>query len=522
MPIIGKLLKRGIQLRQSLEQHYGNPFDLQKTELKQLLLTAKDTHFGRYYGFTRLLSQFKDPHPEAFYEAYRSQVPIFDYNKIYNAWWHRLREGEKHVTWPGKVKYFALSSGTSEASSKYIPVTKDMLNAMQRVSVRQVLTLPRYDLPESLYTKGILMLGGSTSLSKHDYYYEGDLSGITVSQLPYWLYSFYKPGRRIARERDWDRKLQEITLQAHRWDIGVIVGVPAWLQMLLEKIIDHYGLKTIHDIWPNLRIFIHGGVALTPYLKTFERLCARPLTYIETYLASEGFVAFRTRPGVAGMQLMLNNDIFYEFIPFTERNFTPDGNLVDNPETLMIHQVEPDKEYALLLSTCAGAWRYLIGDVVKFTDLAESEIIITGRTKHFLSLCGEHLSVDNMNQAIQLLAEDLNTEINEFTVAGLSHQTLFAHHWYIGIDHEVDTREVKTKLDSYLKALNDDYRTERSAALTEVIVTLLPNRLFLEWMHQRGKIGGQHKFPRVLKGKVREDWTAYLQQQGIEGDLIPK
>nr|WKN36742.1 GH3 auxin-responsive promoter family protein [Tunicatimonas sp. TK19036] len=520
MPLIGKLLKKGLQLRQSLEQHYGSPFDLQKTVLKHMLLTARDTQFGQHYRFNQLLTHHKDSRSDAFYEAYKAQVPIFDYNKLYNAWWHRLRDGEKNITWPGKVKYFALSSGTSEAASKYIPVTKDMLKAIQRVSVRQILTLSNYDLPESLYEKGILMLGGSTSLNKQDFYYEGDLSGITVSRMPYWFYRFYKPGRKIARERDWDRKLEEITLQAHKWDIGVIVGVPAWLQMLMEKIIDHYGLQTIHDIWPNLRIFIHGGVALTPYLKSFERLCAQPLTYIETYLASEGFLAFRTRPQASGMQLMLNNDIFFEFIPFTERNFTAEGNLVDEPQTLMIHEVEPEKEYALLLSTCAGAWRYLIGDVIKFTNLAENEIIITGRTKHFLSLCGEHLSVDNMNQAIQQLSTDLNVEINEFTVTGIHYQGLFAHHWYIGIDHPVDHEEVRTKLDNCLKALNDDYKVERGAALAEVIVTLVPNRLFIDWMNQQGKMGGQHKFPRVLKGKPLEDWTAYLQAQHISVNPI--
>jgi len=512
MPIIGKLLKKGLQFRQALEQDYGQPFDLQKEQLKQLLISGRETGFGHHYQFDKILQSYRSQDHEAFYQEYRQKVPIHDYNKMHREWWYLCREGIKNVTWPGRVKYFALSSGTSEAASKYIPVTTDMLKAMQRVSVRQILSLNQYDLPESLFQKGILMLGGSTDLNRYKYSYEGDLSGITCSRVPYWLYSFYKPGTKISKEKDWAKKLDEITLQAHKWDIGVIVGVPAWLQMLLEKIIDHYGLNTIHDIWPNLRIFTHGGVSITPYLKSFERLTSFPLTYIETYLASEGFIAFQKRPNAKTMQMVLNNGIFFEFIPFNEKNFNAEGELVADPETLMIHQVEEGKEYALLLSSCAGAWRYLIGDVVKFTDLNESEIVITGRTKHFLSLCGEHLSVDNMNKAVQMLSESLNAEINEYTVAGISYENLFAHHWFLSIDQAVSEDVVREKLDHYLMELNDDYRTERNAALKEIKVTLLPTHVFLGWMKSRGKVGGQHKFPRVVKGTNMDSWLAYVEQ----------
>lgn len=510
MPILGKLVKKGLQLRQAVEHHYKQPFNLQKEQLRHLLFTARHTQFGKHYHFDQLLQQFHSLDPEAFYTAYKQAVPLHDYNKMHKEWWHLSREGEKNVSWPDRVKYFALSSGTSEAASKYIPITSDMLKAINKVSVRQILSLNQYDLPESLFQKGILMLGGSTALNRNKYSYEGDLSGITCKRMPYWFYSFYKPGHKISKEKDWAKKLDEIMLNAYKWDIGVIVGVPAWLQMLLEKVINHYGLKTIHDIWPNLSIFIHGGVSLTPYLKSFERLTARPLTYIETYLASEGFIAFQSKPDVKSMEMMLNSGIFFEFIPFNEHNFTAEGELVANPETLMIHQVEEGKEYALLLSTCAGAWRYLIGDVIKFTDVQDTQIVITGRTKHFLSLCGEHLSVDNMNRAIQMLAEELNAEINEYTVAGVKHVKLFAHHWYLALDKEVSETEVRQKLDDYLKYLNDDYRTERSAALKEVKVTILPHDVFLNWMKIQGKVGGQHKFPRVLKGHQLESWEAFI------------
>lgn len=510
MPILGKLLKKGLQLRQSIEQKYANPFDLQKEQLLQLLITSRNTQFGKHYGYADILNAYRSADPMAFYRSYQSHLPIHGYNKIYSEWWHKCREGVADVCWPGKVKYFALSSGTSEASSKYIPVTRDMLKSIQRVGIRQILSLHKYNLPETLFEKGILMLGGSTDLNKNKFYFEGDLSGITASKMPYWFHSFYKPGRKIAKEKDWAKKLDEITRMAHKWDIGVIVGVPAWLQILLEKIIDYYGIRTIHDIWPNLTIFTHGGVALTPYLKSFERLCAKPLTYIETYLASEGFIAFQNNRDTKAMQLMLNSGIFFEFVPFNDKNFSHTGELVSNPETLMVHELEEGKEYALLLSTCAGAWRYMIGDVIKFTNVVESEIVITGRTKHFLSLCGEHLSVDNMNRAVQLLSEEMNLEINEYTVAGISYHHLFAHHWYLGIDEDVDANMIKEKLDNYLKDLNDDYRTERNHALQEVIVTVLPHEAFYGWMRKQGKEGGQHKFPRVIKGSRLDSWETFL------------
>jgi predicted house-cleaning noncanonical NTP pyrophosphatase (MazG superfamily) len=239
----------------------------------------------------------------------------------------------------------------------------------------------------------------------------------------------------------------------------------------------------------------------------------RPITYIETYLASEGFIAFQVKPNRRSMKLVLNNGLFFEFIPFTEDNFDSEGEVVTNPKTLMVHQVEEGVDYALLLSTCSGAWRYLIGDVVRFVSKEESEIIITGRTKHFLSLCGEHLSVENMNKAIQLVSEELNISIKEFTVAGVPYETMFAHKWFIGTDDPVDAEVLKLKLDEKLKMLNDDYKVERIAALKEVIVNILPATAFYKWMKLKGKEGGQNKFPRVMKKTLFEGWEEYLKKE---------
>jgi hypothetical protein len=510
MAILGNLIKKGIKLRESLDQEYSSPFDLQKLQLKKLMIKCTNTQFGRHYNFKEVLRSFRSGEPALFYQQFKERIPVFDYNRIYNEWWYKTREGQKNVTWRGKIKYYALSSGTSEASSKYIPVSKRMLRSMQQTGVRQILTLSSYDLPDELFTSGVLMLGGSTDLNFNGEFFEGDLSGITTSQVPFWFQRYYKPGKRISRTKDWNNKLEEIVEKAPMWNIGMVVGVPAWMQILLEKIIKRYGVDHIHEIWPNLTIFLHGGVAFEPYRKGFEKLLGKPIRYVETYLASEGFIAFQAKPDHRSMRLVLNNGIFFEFIPFNETNFDAHGELVENPETLMIHEVEENKEYALLMTTCAGAWRYLIGDVIKFTSKADSEIIITGRTKHFLSLCGEHLSVDNMNRAVEMISEELNAEFTEFTVAGIPDGSLFAHQWYIGCDRMVEEEKVKLLLDEKLIELNDDYRVERAHALREIYVKIVPNHYFYDWMKKQGKMGAQNKFPRVLKKAQLDDWQEFI------------
>ena len=509
MAILGTLIKKGIKLRENLAQEYSSPFELQKNELKELLITANQTEFGKYYNFSDILETFRKS-PKGFYPSFKT-IPLHDYNKIYKDWWHLSTKGVKNVCWPGRVKYFALSSGTSDTSSKHIPVTKDMTKAIQRTSIRQMVSLSKYDLPSEFFEAGILAIGGSTHLNKRGSYFEGDLSGIQASNLPFWFQHFYKPGKRIAKTRNWEAKLNEIVYKAQEWDIGILVGVPAWLQILLERIIEHYKIKNIHELWPNLRVYVHGGVSIEPYRKGFDKLLGRPIHYIETYLASEGFIAYQASPNRKSMRLVLNNGIFYEFVPFEDKNFLANGDIKPEAEAMMIDEVEEGKEYAILLSTCSGAWRYLIGDVVKFISVEDAEIVITGRTKHFLSLCGEHLSVDNMNKAIELVSDEMNIQIPEFTVAGIPHGTLFAHHWYVGTDNVVDKDLLKARLDHHLKELNDDYAVERSAALKEVFVDVLPLKTFYNWMQSRGKVGGQNKFPRVIKNTQLDQWVEFIQ-----------
>lgn len=489
----------------------GDPRRMQLKVLKKLLRKAQYTEFGQQNHFDEILmTRHVGKH-------FQQRVPTYDYSKLYAEYWHKTLKGIPDVCWPGQIKFFALSSGTSEAASKYIPITKDLIKSNNLTSLRQLFSLTSYhDVNFGALPKGWLMLGGSTELQKGPSYYAGDLSGIQQKNIPFWFQRLYKPGKKIAKERDWAVKIEEIVENAPNWDIGFIVGVPAWLQLCIEKIIERYQLQHIHEMWPNLSFYVHGGVALEPYKKGFEKLMGKPITYIETYLASEGFLAYQSRQHARGMKLALNNNIFFEFVPFDEQHFDSEGNLLPDAEALMIHEVESGKDYAILISTNAGAWRYLIGDTVKFVDLEHAEIIITGRTKHFLSLVGEHLSVENMNRALQQVANELNVCLPEFTVAGIPYGTFFAHHWFIACDDPIDEKQLRQKLDEAIMKLNDDYAVERRHALKEVIVTVLPEHAFIDFLASKGKIGAQHKFPRVLKGKMWEEWQQFLRSKKIK------
>jgi len=499
-------LKLPTYIARALNLPVSSPRGQQLNVLRKLLRKARFTEFGQMYKFDEILLGRHTG------KKFQQIVPAFDYSKIFKEWWYKTLEGKPDVCWPGVIKLFALSSGTSDASSKYIPITKELIRSNNITSIRHLLTLATYNnvRKRASVSKGWLLLGGSTQLQKAATYFAGDLSGIQAKNLPFWFQGLYKPGKKIALEKDWTKKLDEIVENAPQWDISIVVGVPAWVQLCMEKIIERYELKSIHEIWPNLAIYVHGGVAMEPYKRGFKKLLGKPITYIETYLASEGFLAYQNRQDSKGLKLVLNNNIFFEFVPFDDANFDTEGNMIEKPKVLLINEVEEGKDYAILISTNAGTWRYLIGDTVRFVDISKNEIIITGRTKHFLSLVGEHLSVDNMNKAIELVSEELKISIPEFTVAGIPHGSFFAHQWYIATDDKVNSEDLKIRIDNKLKELNDDYEVERKHALKEVFVDVLSEQTFMNFMKAKGKIGGQHKFPRVLKGKMLEEWHKFL------------
>jgi hypothetical protein len=261
-----------------------NPRGAQMRVLKKLLKRARYTAFGQKNKFDEILTS------KHIGKKFQEVVPTYNYNKIYKEWWHLTLEGQSDICWPGKINYFALSSGTSEAASKYIPITNDLLRGNKIIMIKQLISFLKYrEIPLSALGRGWLTLGGSTDLQKGAGYYAGDLSGITAKKSPFWFQPFYKPGKKIAKERDWNKKLKEIVEKAPEWDISFVVGVPAWIQMCLEMVIERYKLNNIHEIWPNLTLFVHGGVSFEPYKHGFEKLLGKPIEYVETYLAAKDF-----------------------------------------------------------------------------------------------------------------------------------------------------------------------------------------------------------------------------------------
>ena len=502
--IVGGLIKRAFTLADKIQGLGQTPAELQRKTLKRLLRKAQHTAFGEHYEFSEIL------HAPDMIAEFQEKIPIFDYDKIHDAWWYRSLNNETNVTWRGKVKYFALSSGTSGTPSKYIPMTDDMIRAIQKAGMKAFYASTKFGLDGDFFIKRGLLIGGSTSLKDQGEYYVGDMSGINVKKRPLWLQPLMRPGNRISSITDWNKRLEIIARNASKWDVGFISGIPSWVQLMIEKVIAYNKVDNIHEIWPNLQVFVHGGIAFEPHRKAFEALMKKPMIYIDTYLASEGFIALQNRPETTAMAMILNNGIFHEFIPFNEDNFTPEGNLKGIPRTFTISQVKEGIDYALIISTCAGAWRYLIGDTVRFTDIHRKEIIITGRTKHFLSVTGEHLSVDNMNHGIQYAQDELKTDVKEFTAAAIETSMGFAHRWYIGCTPSVNATEFGHLLDEKFKAINDDYATERSAVLGAPQVEIIPPEVFLDYLKSKGKFGGQGKFPRVMKKEQFADWESFV------------
>ncbi len=466
---------------------------------------AKDTVFGKEHNFGHMLGQ------EQVEEHFR-QIPFAGYMEM-KPYWQRAYEGENDVSWPGGVSYFAMSSGTTDSASKYIPVTDMMLKCVKRAGIRQLMQIAKSDFPKDYLAKNYLFVGGSTDLEFNGNNFSGDLSGITTGNLPLWLQRFSKPEPHIKSQKEWDHKINMMVESAPSWDISMIAGVPAWVQILFERIIERYKVDTIHDVWPNLSVYVHGGVSFKPYKAGFQRYLSRDLKYFETYLASEGFIAFQTHENNRGMRLVFKNGIYYELVPFNELNFDENGVIRENAQAVGLQDISENIDYAIVISTCSGAWRYLLGDTIRFVNAEKCEIEITGRTKHFLSLCGEHLSVDNMNVGVQYVASHFGVNFTEYTVKGLRVGNGFEHHWYLACDSELNPEEVKQCLDKRLCEINDDYRVERKHALQDIKVYLLPRSTFIEWMNSRGKLGAQNKFPRVMNDQLYTSWKQHIQAE---------
>jgi hypothetical protein len=508
MNLTHRIVEKASQLGKMSRFKRLEPQEYQDLELQRLLIKAKNTEFGQYYEFDKILQS------KNLRKTYGEKVPIFTYENIFDKWWHKLLIPKPNVTWPGQIKYFALSSGTSAASTKHIPVSDLMTQSMRRAALKMFFSLRNHNLPKNLYTKDMLLIGSTSQLNEENGYFTGDLSGINAKRPPFWIRGYYKPGMQIAAIKDWDQRVQEICKQSHKWDVGFVSGVASWVQLTVEEVMKYHKIDDIHELWPNLKVFVNGGVALEPYKVSFQQLCSKPITFLDSYLASEGFIAFQNRPDTDAMALLLNNNIYFEFLPFNDDTFDENGEPRPGAMALGIEEVETGLDYALVISTCSGAWRYLIGDTVQFTNLEKSEIRISGRTKHFLSLCGEHLSVDNMNTALLRTQEKMGMTIKEFCVHGVEEDKYFSHQWYIGAEEDFDRERFRAILDQELRITNDDYATERDGNLLKnIYVSWVEIDKFYHWLQEKSSCGGQNKFPRVLKGGRIQEWKDFIAKE---------
>ncbi|WP_107038465.1 GH3 family domain-containing protein [Brumimicrobium mesophilum] len=502
MAFVGTFLKNTTRVGYS----YGVKRKANNTEqsmvLIDLLSKAKRTKFGVDFDFSRLLQD------EDVCDSFRKNVPVFTYESFFNPYIVEQLEGGTNIAWPNKINHFALSSGTTTDSSKRIPVSDQMIKQFQKTTLEQLLQLHELNLPSSFYQSTVLTVGGSTKLKEINTYFEGDLSGILQKNKRFLYRLFSKPGSKISQMTDWNSKLDEIVKNAKKWDIGVIAGAPSWVLILLERIVKTYKVDSIHQIWPNFRIFLHGGVFLETYEDKIKALCSNSVFFKNTYLASEGFFAYQKNPNNNSMTLLTNHGVYYEFID--EKYFDllrTDGDLSQFP-TYVLNELKENANYGLVITTSSGLWRYFMGDVIKFTDLENLEIKIVGRVKHTLNVVGEHLSLENMNKAVQKTNERFGITAEEYCVLPAKKDD--RHYWYIGSNSIVDPRQYSVYLNQMLEEINDDYRSVRKYLLKSPRVKMIPVERFYEFMDRKGKLGAQHKFPRVLNKVQALEWESFL------------
>ncbi len=504
MAIIGEIIKRAVEVSHQIIDD-RDPVSAQKKVLADLLERAEDTSFGRKYRFGEIL-EAKDIRSE-----FAARIPFYDYDRMYRDWWKDVYEGSNDITWPGRPEYFALSSGTTSKSKK-IPVTDEMLESIRNAGIKQVLSLAEFDMPSSFFEKEVLMLGSSTRLKKVGDHLEGEISGISAYNVPFWFNRlFYRPGPEISAIEDWDDRVLQIAQKAPEWDIGGLSGIPSWIELMLKKVIEYNKAGNIHDIWPNLQVYTSGGVSYEPYRKSFDHIFGKDVIVLDTYLASEGYLATQLRKETTAMTMLTNNGIYFEFVPLKPENINEDGSVAEGAKALTIEKVEENVDYILIISTVAGAWRYMIGDTIVFTDKERAEIRITGRTKSYLNVVGSQLSEFQMIKAMKQLEKEYGADIPEFMVSAVRKGEDYIHSWYLGCMEKPGAaeKEIARRLDEILKEENKNYKVARSKALKDVMVNLVSAQLFYDWTEAMEKKGGQTKVPKVMKEEQFAEWEEF-------------
>jgi len=490
--VISKILSLATKRRLNVINSFAsNGVEIQYKQLKELLSKAKNTQIGKRYDFSSITS----------IEEFKNRVPIKDYDDLMPDV-IKLKQGETNLLWPGEVKWFAKSSGTTSTRSKFIPITKDSLNSCHYQGGRDSYFIYQKLNPNSkLFTGKTLVLGGSQKInefSNKSVY--GDLSAILIDNMPKWASFFRTPPKNVALMNEWESKLKKITEITTKQNVVALAGVPSWFLILLKNILDYSGKDNLLEIWPNLELFVHGGVNFTPYREQYQNLIpSDKMLYQETYNASEGFFAIQNDFADNGMLLMLDYGIFYEFMPLSEVD-------KENPKTLLLDEVELNKDYALVITTNGGLWRYLVGDTVRFTSKSPYKIIVSGRTKHFINAFGEEIIINNADKALKEACDATGAIIKEFTAAPIfmSSDTKGSHQWLIEFEKMPKSQSLFIEvLDKTLKEVNSDYDAKRYKDLTLEMPTLTIARdgLFMDWMKSRNKVGGQNKVPRLSNNR---------------------
>ncbi len=488
MPIITSLVKWfNIKRISQIDLFRQYPYNVQQDTFNQLIAKGKNTVWGKKYNFDSISS----------IEDFQKQVPLQTYEDV-KPYVDRLRDGEQDLLWPGEIKWFAKSSGTTNDKSKFIPVSKDSLEKCHFKGGKDVLAIYTNNYPESKIFKGKgLTLGGSHKIDNYsNQSYYGDLSAILIENLPFWTEFIRTPSHEVALLDKWEEKLDRIANETIQENVTSLAGVPSWNLVMIKYILDYTGKSNLLELWPNLELFIHGGVSFTPYREQFERLIPSPeMHYLEAYNASEGFFAIQDNPNEEGMLLMLDYGIFYEFIPMHEFGST-------NPKAFAIDDVELGVNYAIVITTNSGLWRYIIGDTIKFTSKFPHRIIITGRTKHFMNAFGEEIIVDNAENALKEACNKTNAIISDYTAAPvfMSETEKGCHEWIIEFEtNPKNQEEFNYYLDVALQNLNSDYEAKRykDITLNKPKIHVVPKGTFYAWLEKRGKLGGQNKVPRL-------------------------
>ena len=487
MNLLSKSISFLARLRYNRIHNWINhPAKAQREVLQSLITDAQYTVFGKQYNFAKMFTV----------KEFKERVPLSDYEQM-SPYIERMMKGEENVLWNTPVSWFAKSSGTSNDKSKFIPVSEESLQENHFKASKDVLTKYYNNFPSSnLLTGKSLVVGGSHQISQLSEDIQcGDLSAVLMQNSPFWGQWLRTPELSIALLDEWENKIEQLAQATSVENVTMLAGVPTWTLLLLKRILEITQKQTIKEVWPNLELYINGGVSFVPYRQQFETIIGKPINYLEIYNASEGFIAGQEKPDDDGMLLFTEHGIFYEFMPLEEYKKT-------NPKTISLKAVQLHKNYAIVISTTGGLWRYIMGDTVEFTSLNPYKIKITGRLKHYMNAFGEEVIVDNADVAIAAAALKTNAIVKDYTAAPIhfTANSNGAHEWLIEFDKAPENLSLFTKeMDAALKAVNSDYEAKRhkDIALRMPVVHAMKIGTFTEWLRSKGKVGGQHKVPRL-------------------------